>query len=138
MRHARVAGQALKLAAEPARQPYICRACARQFSSTPSNAAEVPFWRQVTRSIFGDKKSEQAAASRDEKQQKKVEEVAKSVPKELEKQVDSRGNVYEVARIIAKSTHSDYEPAQTWDGLERVGSEQWVRQRADGGEKYSG
>lgn len=48
------------------------------------------------------------------------------------------GRVYEIAEIVDPTTHSDYIVARDWKGLERIGGPEWVRARADGGEKYTG
>ena len=52
---------------------------------------------------------------------------------------DRAGREYEVARRVEEGVERGYVASQDWTGLERVGSESWVRGRADeGGEGYEG
>jgi hypothetical protein len=46
--------------------------------------------------------------------------------------------VYEIADVVDPTLHEDYVPASDWHGLEVVGGEAWVKQRADQGEQYTG
>lgn len=48
------------------------------------------------------------------------------------------GKDYEVAAVVDESLNKEYVPATTWEGLERIGSEAWVRRGRDGGEMYYG
>lgn len=89
-------------------------------------------------SLFGTKEAAKAQESRDLKTKQRLEEVAKKDSNEPETRTDKHGHVFHVAEIVDPSTHDNYVQATTWQGLERVGSEQWVRQRADQGEQYSG
>jgi hypothetical protein len=142
MRAARSAEQALRLAATTHSQQYICHACrlqaARQFSTTSPRAADLPLWKRLQQSVFGSKESDKAAKSREEKHQRRVEELAQKPAGEVERKTDAQGREYEVAALVDPSVNKDYVPASSWDGLERIGSVEWVKQRADQGEKYVG
>ncbi|KAK3653658.1 hypothetical protein LTR56_004513 [Elasticomyces elasticus] len=142
MRSTRVAQQALGLAALPRSQQYVCRACraqaGRQFHTSNRDLAEVPFFQRLKKQIFGSKKSQQAEKSREEKNKQRLELHNNSGPGELEVKTGRHGQQYEVAAIVDPSDTKDYVPAQGWDGLERVGSEEWVKARADQGEQYVG
>ncbi|CAK4031892.1 Dolichol-phosphate mannosyltransferase subunit 3 [Lecanosticta acicola] len=141
MRSSRIASQAMRLAAEPTRKPYICRAClaqgARQFHASSRNNADVPFWKRMKESVFGSEDATRDEASREEKQRKRLEQAAEG-DTGLQTKTDRFGNEYVSAEIVDPSTRKDYKPANTWEGLERIGSEAWVRKRADQGEKYVG
>lgn len=144
MRSARTAEQALRLAAPNPSQRYVCRACrahaARQYHTSRALLAETKPWTQRLRdSIFGSKESRQAADQRDEKHQKRVEELATHEDAaDLEIITDRKGREYEVAAYVEPSVNKDYVPATTWDGLESMGSEEWMKKRADQGEQYVG
>ncbi|KAK5732873.1 hypothetical protein LTR17_010146 [Elasticomyces elasticus] len=147
MRSTRAAHQALGLAALPRSQQYVCRACraqaGRQFHTSNRDLAEVPFFQRLKQQIFGSKESQQAEKSREEKNKQRLEELHKSSGSgsglgELEVKTGKHGQQYEVAAIVDPSDTKDYVPAQGWDGLERVGSEEWVKARADQGEQYVG
>ncbi|KAK5680462.1 hypothetical protein LTS10_007390 [Elasticomyces elasticus] len=147
MRSTRAAHQALGLAALPRSQQYVCRACraqaGRQFHTSNRDLAEVPFFQRLKQQIFGSKESQQAEKSREEKNKQRLEELHKSSGSgsgsgELEVKTGRHGQQYEVAAIVDPSDTKDYVPAQGWDGLERVGSEEWVKARADQGEQYYG
>lgn len=142
MRRVRVASEALRLATEPSRQPYVCRSCmaqaARQFHTTSQRDAEVPFYQRMRETIFGKKTPEKKQKSSGEASSEEVS------PEELREQylqrktVTQNGVEYEVARRVDPAKRKDYLQATTWDGLERVGSRKWAKARADQGEKYEG
>ncbi|KAK4493697.1 hypothetical protein PRZ48_014882 [Zasmidium cellare] len=142
MRNVRAASQALRLAGESPRQQYVCRAClaqaSRQFHTSPKSLAEEPWWKRMRESVFGSEKSKKAEQSREDKRQKKLEDVAQRPKGELEQRTGARGVDYVVAEVVDTYTHKDYVSSQTWDGLEMIGSEEWVRKRADMGEQYKG
>lgn len=56
----------------------------------------------------------------------------------METKIGVGGKEYVIAEVVDTYTHKDYVSSQTWDGLEKVGSEEWVRKRADIGEQYHG
>lgn len=142
MRNVRAASQALRLASESPRQQYVCRAClaqaSRQFHTSPNSRAEQPWWKRLQDSVFGSEQSKKAETSREEKRKKKLEEVAQRGKGELETKVGTGGKEYVIAEVVDTYTHKDYVLSQTWDQLESIGSEEWVRKRADMGEQYQG
>ncbi|KXT08108.1 hypothetical protein AC579_9208 [Pseudocercospora musae] len=163
MRRTRVASEALRLATEPSRQPYVCRSCmvqaARHFHTTSQRDAEVPVYRRMRETIFGKKTPEKkrekqvdAEASGEEKSPEKNREEQvdaeasgeEKSPEELHEEYLQRNTViqdgveYEVAKRVDPAKMKDYLQAMTWDGLERVGSRKWAKARADQGEKYEG
>ncbi|KAK4620000.1 hypothetical protein CLAFUW4_11266 [Fulvia fulva] len=142
MRHLRPAQQALRLAAESLQQPYVCRAClaqARSIHTTSPRFAGVqddePFWKRMRKNLFGSKEATHADKSREEKRKRRLEEQPRTGPVT---KTDTKGRVWEVAEVVDPTTHSNYVVSNTWQGLESVGSEEWVRRRADGGEQYQG
>ncbi|KAF2167057.1 hypothetical protein M409DRAFT_22493 [Zasmidium cellare ATCC 36951] len=142
MRNVRAASQALRLAGDPSRQQYVCRAClaqaSRHFSTSPKSPADEPWWKRMRESVFGSEKSKKAEQSREDKRKKKLEDVSQRKKGELEQKVGARGKEYVIADVVDTYTHKDYVSSQTWDGLEKIGSEEWVRKRADMGEQYQG
>ncbi|TKA32036.1 hypothetical protein B0A50_01282 [Salinomyces thailandicus] len=138
MRAARPVEQALRLST-PRPAHHVCRNCRlQQFSTSRPVPASEPFYKRLMTGIFGSKESREADRARDERQQKKVKELGQRQGGALEKKRDRRGREYEVAAIVDPTETQDYVQAVTWDGLEQVGSEQWVRERADRGEQYVG
>lgn len=139
----RDAEQALSLAANFSRQPYICRSCRaraiRHFHSSPSSPA-APFLQRVRESLFGTAESQEVKKKREEQVQRSVEEQAKrdAVKTSLETKTDSKGREYEVAAIYDPSINPEYVMSTNWDGLRRIGSGKWIKERADPGEKYVG
>lgn len=91
-------------------------------------------------SVFGTEKSKKAERSREEKQKKALEDAAQRRDKgELETKMGHDGQTeYTIAEVVDTYTHNNYVSSQTWDGLEQIGGEQWVRKRADMGEVYHG
>lgn len=143
MRAARTAEQALRLAATRPTQQYVCLTCraqaARQLHTSTPRLADVPFYKRLQESLFGSKESKEAERSREEKQKRRLEEVAeRDNSAGLEVTTDKRGRQYEVAAIVDPTINRDYVQATSWDGLESVGSVEWVKQRADRGEQYVG
>lgn len=144
----RVAERALRVATTSSRQ-YICKSCraqahaARQFSSsTRVAAAEEPFYRRLQRQIFGNKEQEADQKLREQKAIERQEEAlgrgggvdVDSEPRKVRK----NGVDYEVAAYVDPQVNKDYVPASSADGLEIIGSDEWVRQREDHGEVYVG
>ncbi|KAK3112523.1 hypothetical protein LTR53_011130 [Teratosphaeriaceae sp. CCFEE 6253] len=144
MRSTRAAEQALRSARIPSASSYVCRACraqaARQFHTTPASHADLPFFKRLQQTIFGSKETAQAEKSREEKQQRRLDEL-KEQPEdgvEVEVKIGRDGKRYEFAAIVDPTENKEYKPAVTWKGLEKVGSEKWVAGRADQGEGYVG
>ncbi|KAK5128418.1 hypothetical protein LTR85_003086 [Meristemomyces frigidus] len=143
MRATRPAEQALRLATSRPTKQYVCRACraqaARQFTTSSSRFADEPFYRRLQKTLFGSKESKEAEQSREEKQKRRIEELAeRDDGAELETKTDKHGRQYEIAAIIDPTVNKDYVQSTTWSGLESVGSEEWVKKRADQGEPYIG
>lgn len=145
MRNTRVTRQALSLATEStARNTYICRACLMQTSQQQQirHASSEPFYKRIQNSLFGTKESKAAEAHRESARQKQLQDLKSATPEEKEAAREKvelhNGQVYEVAEIVDPATHADYVVSRDWKGMERVGGEEWVRRRADGGEKYVG
>lgn len=139
-----VTEQALRLLVNTAGQPFVCRSCRvqaiRQFHTSPVAAAQLPFYKRIQETLFGTKESKAADKQREEKQQKKYEDLAQreDALSDLEIRTDSKGREYEVAALVDSTINKDYVPAADWKGLESVGSKQWVRERADTGDVYTG
>lgn len=100
----------------------------------------MPFFQRIKQSLFGSKESKEAEEQREEKTQQRLKELQERQRYELDvvAETDKKGTRYEVAPIVDPSTNKDYVVASTWDGLESVGSEAWVKARADRGEQYQG
>lgn len=89
-------------------------------------------------SVFGSGKSKKDEASREQKRKTRLANAAQREKGELERKIGAGGKEYVIAEVVDKYTHKDYVVSQTWDGLESIGSEEWVRKRADMGEQYHG
>ena len=87
-------------------------------------------------SLFGSKESQATSEKRDEKQKERNKELAKRT--DLEKRKDGNDVEYTVAASVDPSVQTDYAPASHGDGLEIVGSKEWVKQQKDSGVKYEG
>ncbi|KAM3421516.1 hypothetical protein BST61_g1905 [Cercospora zeina] len=140
MHHLRVAEQALRVAGEPATQRYVCRSClahaARQLhTTTPRRAAEVPFFKKMANMLFGDKKEEERKA----KALARAAEGGLAANKPgIPERLRLNRVTYRPAKRYDPTTDKDYLQSTTWDGLERVGGEQWAKRRLDMGEQYTG
>ena len=141
MSHLRGAQQPLRLFGNASRQPYICRSCRanaiRQFHSSTSAAAEVPFFKRIQQTLFGSQEAKEAQQKQEEEAEKRSVELAKNdaARKRTRK---AGGRVYELAPVVNQSVNKDYVPSSTWHGLERIGGRQYVKAKADRGEKYVG
>lgn len=139
-----IAELALRLIVGPSPTQYVCRTCraqaVRQFHTPSRRAAEVPFWKRMQQTIFGSKESKEAEQSREEQRKRRLEDLSQQDPTTsiLDKRTDRRGREYEVAAVVDPTINSDYVQAANWDGLESVGSADWVKARADQGEQYAG
>lgn len=151
MRRIRVAERALRLAAEPSRQRYVCRSClaaARQFHSTPAQQADnITFFKRIKESIFGKKKTQKELdrdQARGEEAEKSLaegadeEDLSLTQPRRIQVKGVPQGVEYREARKIDPKKNPEYVPATKWDGLKKVGGAQWIKNRADRGEKYTG
>lgn len=144
MRRAPRAEQPLRLLFDGPRPSYVCRACrqrtskppARQFhASAASSASGKPWITTIRESLFGSKNKAAAAPEED-----RDLSASAANPEEygVEITTDRRGNEYEVAQRVDPTRNKDYVVAHTWDGLESIGSEHWVRQRVDKGHQFEG
>lgn len=143
MHHLRIAEQALRVAADPATQRYVCRSClahaARQLHTTTPRRADIPLYKKMSNLLFGDKKAEEKKARQVEKSKARAaEEGSEASTSKIPEQVKINRVTYRPAERYDPATHPDYLPSSTWDGLERVGSEQWAKKRLDRGEQYTG
>ena len=137
----RSAEQALQLFANGSRQQYICRTCRahaiRQFHSSQYAAAELPFFKRIQQTLFGSQEAREAERKREEKAQQQIQELAKRDESGLRTKKVGK-TVYRIAPVVDPSVNTDYVPSTTWDGLERVGSREYVKKKADQGETYIG
>ena len=133
--------QALRLFTHVTRQQYVCRTCRahalRQFHTSPSSRAEVPFLKRIQQTLFGSKESKEAEQKREDEAQKKTKELARrDASGRKTKKIGAR--TYDVAPVVDPSVNKDYVPSTTWDNLEHIGSRQYAKAKADRGEKYIG
>jgi hypothetical protein len=133
----------MSLAGDSVRQPYICRAClaqsTRQYHATsPRSADTQPFYQRIQNAIFGSKESKRSEERREVARQNQLEAIKAEGPERATRTRRSGNVVYEIADIVDPTTHEDYVAASNWQGLENVGGEEWVKQQADQGEKYTG
>lgn len=143
MHHLRVAEQALRVAADPATQRYVCRSClahaARQLHTTTPRRADIPLYKKMSDLLFGDKKAEEKKAKQVEKAKARAaEEGREASTSKIPEQVKINRVTYRPAERYDPATNPDYLPSSTWDGLERVGGVQWAKKRMDRGEQYTG
>ena len=123
---------------------FICHTCRqhlRAIHTTAPLAAEQSFLTRLRNSVFGSKESKAAEQKREEARANRAAELAKQDPEERrtgEVVRDWQGREFTVAPVVDPSVDKGYVPATNWEGLERIGGEKWVRDRADGGEKYHG
>ncbi|KAK6429578.1 hypothetical protein LTR95_014274 [Oleoguttula sp. CCFEE 5521] len=135
--------QALRSAVQPAASGYVCLACRaqsqRQFSVTRrSREEQLPFFKRLTKSIFGDEKSREASKKREDATRKRAEETVATGSVAYEQWVDGKGREWQRAAVVDPSINKNYKQSSDWAGLELIGGEQWVRERRDGGEQYIG
>lgn len=141
--------QALRLSTDISRQTYVCRSCrantTRQFhTSLPLAASQEPFLTRMRNSLFGSKESKEAEKRREERTKQKIEELRGRgrerghEQEDIEEVTGKGGRVLEVAPFVDPAINKDYVVATTWDELENVGSEKWVKAKNDRGEQYVG
>ncbi|KAM0721116.1 hypothetical protein Q7P37_003402 [Cladosporium fusiforme] len=138
-----ISEQALRLAlTQPtlsAQSQFVCRACIRQYHPTPAFRAELPFWKRMQQSIFGSPEKKAASEKRDEAHQKLLQEIADQGGAEKQQPYfDDQGREWQIAAVVDPSINEKYVQAQRWDGLEWVGSKEWVALSKDAGEAYVG
>lgn len=146
MAQIRPAGQALELLAIRTHQHHICRSCraqhTRQLHTSPRTLADnKPYLQRVKESVFGPGKKSEAEQKWEEEAAERTKEMARWYDSEGSmEQRASRDNteVYTIAPIVDPTVNKEYEPAGTWDGLERMGGKQWIKAKQDAGEVYEG
>lgn len=92
----------------------------------------------MTNSLFGSSEQKAAVEKRDEAQQKRLDELAKEGEAKTETLIDDEGREWTIAAIVDPTVNKQYVQAQRWDGLEWVGSKEWVARENDEGEAYVG
>lgn len=131
---------ALRLATSRSRQPFVCRTCRAQAVRQFHASASRPFIKRIRESLFGSKESKEAERKREEKVQQRIQEQARrdAAKEDLVTRVGNKGRKYKVAAIVDPSINPEYVMSTNWDGLKRIGSAKWIKERADPGEKYVG
>ena len=117
---------------------FVCRACVRQYHPSPILSAELPFWKRITNSLFGSSEQKAATEKRDEAHQQRLQELAEQGGGKTETIVDDKGRTWTIAAVVDPSINKQYVQAQRWDGLEWVGSKEWIARKNDSGEAYVG
>jgi hypothetical protein len=92
----------------------------------------------MTNSLFGSTEQKAAAEKRDEAHQNRLNELAEQGGGKTETFVDDQGRKWTIAAVVDPSINKEYVQAQRWDGLEWVGSKEWIARRSDAGETYIG
>lgn len=92
----------------------------------------------MSNSIFGSTEDKAAAEKRDEAHQSRLTELAEQGGGKTETFTDDQGREWTIAAIVDPSINKEYVQAQRWDGLEWVGSKEWIARRDDTGEQYTG
>ena len=137
-----ISEQALRLAltrpTATRQSQYVCRACVRQYHPSPILRAELPFWKRITNSLFGSSEQKAATEKRDEAHQQRLQELAERGGGKTETLVDDKGRTWTIAAVVDPSVNKQYVQAQRWDGLEWVGSKEWIARKNDSGEAYVG
>lgn len=145
MRRAPRAEQPLRLLFDNPRSTYICRACRqlaptapiRQFhASASASASSRPWYQSIRDTIFGEKNKPAKTATPNEDQESQLEDDLMYDDAEVMNGSDRKK--YTVARRFDPAQTSDYVAARTWAGMERIGSEEWVRRTTDKGQRYNG
>ncbi|GAB7362023.1 hypothetical protein MBLNU230_g2057t1 [Neophaeotheca triangularis] len=150
MRRVPRAEQALRLANSQTPTTYICHTCRAQlqtpsrraFSSTRLLAADekVPFYKRIQQTLFGRDEKVDQQQMREDKRRARAEEQAAQRERDLARVVVDRktGKEYLVADVVDAEVNKQYVATQDWREMDRVGSEEWVKRRADSGEEFVG
>ena len=137
-----ISEQALRLAltrpTATRQSQFVCRACVRQYHPSPIFRAELPFWKRITNSLFGSSEQKAATEKREEAHQQRLQELAEQGGGKTETIVDDKGRTWTIAAVVDPSINKQYVQAQRWDGLEWVGSKEWIARKNDSGEAYVG
>lgn len=92
----------------------------------------------MTNTLFGSSEQKAATEAREEATQKRLNELAEQGEAKTETIVDDQGREWTIAAIVDPTINKQYVQAQRWDGLEWVGSKEWVARQNDAGEAYVG
>jgi hypothetical protein len=98
----------------------------------------LPFWKRMTNTLFGSKEDKVATEKRDEAHQERLSKLDKDGVGKTETYIDDQGREWKIAAVVDPSVNKEYVQAQRWDGLEWVGSKEWVARKSDAGETYVG
>jgi hypothetical protein len=90
-------------------------------------------------SLFGSKEDKAVAEKREkDEHQKRVQGFSEEGRGKTEKYIDDQGREWTIAAVVDPSSNKEYVQAQRWDGLQWVGSKEWVARKSDAGETYVG
>jgi len=90
-------------------------------------------------SLFGSKEDKAVAEKREkDEHQKRVQGFSEEGHGKTEKYIDDQGREWTIAAVVDPSSNKEYVQAQRWDGLQWVGSKEWVARKSDAGETYVG
>lgn len=92
----------------------------------------------MQQTLFGTPEKKVETEKRDEAHQKHLQEIAEQGAAETIPYTDDQGREWQIAAVVDPSINKQYVQAQRWDGLEWVGSKQWVALQGDMGEAYVG
>jgi hypothetical protein len=93
----------------------------------------------MTNTLFGSKEDKEVAEKREkDEHQKRMQEVSDEGHGKTEMYIDDQGREWTIAAVVDPGTNKEYVQAQRWDGLEWVGSKEWVARKSDAGETYVG
>jgi hypothetical protein len=93
----------------------------------------------MSNTLFGSKEDKAVAEKREEhEQQKRMQAHSDEGMGKTELYIDDQGREWTIAAVVDPSTNKEYVQAQRWDGLEWVGSKEWVARKSDAGETYVG
>lgn len=122
--------------------PFLCAVCHRQglsFSTSPSRAADpkTPFTKRIQQKIWG---TDQPPGLDDPYGGGGVFDQSKRrAPEKEVRQQEAQAPVEPDAQSPAPAVSSSYEPATTWDGLQKVGGfGGWWREHWDPGHQFEG
>lgn len=98
----------------------------------------MPFWKRLQHSIFGSPEQKVATEKREEAHQKHIQELADKGGTEMQPYTDNEGREWQIAAVVDPSINKQYVQAQRWDGLQWIGTKEWVALNNDGKEAYVG
>lgn len=92
----------------------------------------------MQQTLFGTPEKKAVAEKTDEAHQQRLTELAEQGGAETQPYTDDQGREWQIAAVVDPSINKQYVQAQRWDGLEWVGSKEWVALQNDAGEVYVG